>query len=106
MEAEASLDAIRSEVEMEVRIALSGINYSRLEVEAADETVSIAEEEVDLTLTRFQSGISDNSEVVLAQERLARAKQDRIRALYNRNLARAALHRSAGDTEKTYGRPQ
>ena len=106
MEAEASLDAIRSEVEMEVRIALSGINYSRLEVEAADETVSIAEEEVDLTMTRFQSGISDNSDVVLAQERLARAKQDRIRALYNRNLARAALHRSAGDAEKTYRKPK
>ncbi len=104
-EAEASLDAIRSEVEMEVRVALSGVNYSRLQVESANETVSIAEEELELTLTRFQSGVSDNSDVVLAQERLSRARQDRIRALYNRNVARAALHRSTGDAEKTYGRP-
>ena len=105
-EAEASLDAIRSEVEMEVRIALSGLNSSRLQVEAASETVTIAQEEVDLSLTRFQGGVADNSEVVLAQERLARAKQDRIRALYNLNVARAALHRSTGDAEKAYSKPQ
>lgn len=105
-EAEAALDAVCSEIELDVRIALSGVDSSRLQVETAEETVALAEEEVALSLIRFQAGVSDNSEVVLAQERLARAKRDRIRALYNLNLARAALHRAAGDAETIYGRSQ
>ena len=105
-EAEAVLDAIRAEIELDVRVALSGVDSSRLQVEAAEETVALAEEEVDLSLIRFQGGVADNSEVVLAQERLAQSKRGRIRALYNLNLARAALHRATGDAETIYGRSQ
>ncbi len=105
-EAEAALDAIRSDIELDVRIALSGVDFSRLQVETAEETVALAEEEVDLSLIRFQGGVSDNSEVVLAQERLAQSKRGRIRALYNLNLARAALHRATGAAETIYSRSQ
>lgn len=105
-EAEAALDAVCSEIELAARVALSAVDSARLQVEAAEETVALAEEEVDLSLLRFQGGVSDNSEVVLAQERLARAKRSRIRALYNLNLSRAALHRATGDAETIYGRSQ
>lgn len=102
-EAEASLEAIESEVEMEVRVALSAFNSARMQTQVAEETVSLSKEEVDLSLARFQGGVTDNSEVVMAQERLARAEQGRIRALYNLNMARMALHRAGGDAAETYG---
>ncbi len=105
-EAEAALDAIRAEVEMELRIALSGVDFSRLQVETAEEAVALAEQESALSLLRFQGGVADNSEVVLAQERLAQAQRARIRALYNLNLARASLHRATGNAETVYSRSQ
>jgi OMF family outer membrane factor len=102
-EAEASLEAIESEVEMEVRVALSAFDSARMQTQVAEETVELSREEVDLSLARFQGGVTDNSEVVMAQERLARAEQGRIRALYNLNMARMALHRAGGDAAETYG---
>lgn len=102
-EAEAALEAIESEVEMQLRVALSAFNSARMQTQAAEETVKLSKEEVDLSLTRFQGGVTDNSEVVIAQERLAQAEQGRIRALYNLNMARVALHRAGGNAVETYG---
>ncbi|MEZ5363731.1 MAG: TolC family protein [Bryobacterales bacterium] len=101
-EAEASLEAIESQVEMDVRVAISAVDSARLQTQAAKEAVSLLEEEKDLSLTRFQEGFTDNSEVVVAQERLARAEQSRIRALFNLNMARIALHRAVGDAAAKY----
>jgi outer membrane protein TolC len=57
---------------------------------------------VDFTRQRFSQGISDNTEVVNAQERLARADDAQIRARYRLGLSRANLARAVGAAEKTY----
>lgn len=101
--AQANRDAIESQVEMEVRVALSALDSARLQTEAAREAVRLIQEELDLSTVRFQQGITDNSEVVVAQERLARAEQARIRALFNVNMARIAMHRAIGNASNTYG---
>ncbi len=105
-EAEANLEAIASEVEMDVQVAVSAFDSARRQTEAAEEAAGLVKEEVDLSLARFQEGLTDNSEVVSAQERLARAEQARIRALFNLNMARIAMNRAIGSAVETYGGKQ
>jgi outer membrane protein TolC len=44
--------------------------------------------------------VSDTIEVTRAQESLARAPEDRIEALYQHNVAKAALARAVGIAEE------
>jgi outer membrane protein TolC len=101
-EAQAFLEEVEAQVETEVLTALSGVASARRQVEVAEETIRLAGEELDLSTARFTSGVSDNTEVVNAQDRLARAEENRIRALFNLNLNRANLQRASGMAEKTY----
>lgn len=100
--AEAELDQLRMRIETETLAAAAAVDSARKQVEVATEGVGLAEEEIDLTTARFVSGAADNTEILAAQDRLARAEENRIRALYRLNLARAALHRATGQAEQTY----
>ncbi len=57
----------------------------------------------DQTLTqardRFAAGVTDNIEVVQAQDSVANAQQNLISAIYAHNLAKVALARAMGATE-------
>jgi outer membrane protein TolC len=57
---------------------------------------------VKLSSQRFTQGVTDNTEVVNAQDRVSRADDARVRALYTLGLARANLARATGAAEKTY----
>ncbi|MBI1352733.1 MAG: hypothetical protein GC160_00195 [Acidobacteria bacterium] len=100
--AAAELEQIQAEIEAEALAGAAQVESARRQVEVASEGVSLAEEEIDLTTARFTSGAADNTELLAAQDRLARAEENRIRALYRLNLARAALHRATGQAEQTY----
>ncbi len=100
--AEAELEQLRIQIETETLTAAAAVDSARKQVQVAEEGVGLAEEEIDLTTARFVSGVADNTEVLAAQDRLARAEENRIRALYRLNLARAALHRATGQAETTY----
>jgi len=73
-----------------------------MEVEASAGNVKLSRQEVNFTRSRFSQGISDNTEVVNAQDRLEQADNAYIRAQYNLGLARANLARATGAAEKTY----
>jgi outer membrane protein TolC len=57
---------------------------------------------VELSRQRFTQGVADNTEVVNAQDRVSKADDARVRALYTLGLARANLARAMGAAEKTY----
>jgi outer membrane protein TolC len=56
----------------------------------------ITEETLALTRQRFEAGVSDNLEVVQAQESLAIAAFDYINSVFAHNLAKLSLARSMG----------
>jgi outer membrane protein TolC len=94
------LDDLRAQIEQDVRNAL-------LDLQSASEQVSVAKSNVDLaqqTLTegrdRFRSGVTDNLEVVQAQETVASADESYIASLYAYNLARVRLARATGSAER------
>jgi len=101
-EAQAALDANRAQIETDVQAALSGVQWALMEVETSAGNVKLSRQEVDFTRSRFSQGISDNTEVVNAQDRLEQADNAHIRAQYNLGLARANLARATGAAEKTY----
>ncbi len=99
-QARAQLDNLRGQIEYEVRTAL-------LDIEAADQQVQVARSSVDLaeqTLTqardRFSAGVTDNLEVVQAQQTVAAAHESYISSLYAHNLAKIELVRAMGYAEQ------
>ena len=101
-EAQASMDQLRSQIETDVLTAIAGVEWARKEVETSAANVKLSREEVQLTSQRFTQGVTDNTEVVNAQDRVSKADDARVRALYTLGLARANLARATGAAEKTY----
>jgi outer membrane protein TolC len=101
-EAQALLDKNRSQIETDVLTAISGVEWALKEVETSTRNVKLSRQEVEFTRSRFAQGISDNTEVVNAQDRLTQADEAEIQARYLLGLARANLARATGAAEKTY----
>ncbi|HEX7286098.1 MAG TPA: TolC family protein [Candidatus Angelobacter sp.] len=101
-EAQSAADQLRSQIESEVLAAISGVEWALKEVETSAGNVKLSREEVELSRQRFTQGIADNTEVVNAQDRVSRADDARVRAMYTLGLARANLARAIGAAEKTY----
>jgi outer membrane protein TolC len=101
-EAQATMDQLRSQIETDVLTAIAGVEWARKEVETSAANVKLSREEVQLSSQRFTQGVTDNTEVVNAQDRVSRADDARVRALYTLGLARANLARATGAAERTY----
>jgi len=107
LQAEATLRQARQQMEN-----LSGqIDYqvrtARLDLAAAADQVEVARSSVDLanqTLAqardRFAAGVTDNLEVVQAQEAVAAANENYISSLYAHNVAKVALATAVGIAEE------
>lgn len=101
-EAQVAIDGGRSQIETEVLDAISGVEWALKEVETSAANLKLSRQELDFSRSRFDRGITDNTEVVNAQDRLARADDANIRAQYMLGLARANLARAEGVAETTY----
>ena len=74
------------------------------DAELGKEEVALANEEVSLSEGRFKAGVTDNIEVIAAQDALARANDAEIGALFRYNVARAQLARAVGVIEQIYAK--
>ena len=101
-EAQAGADQLRSQIETDVLTAIAGVEWALKEVTTSAANVKLSREEVELSRQRFAEGVTDNTEVVNAQDRVSRADDARVRAMYTLGLARANLARATGAAEKTY----
>jgi outer membrane protein TolC len=90
---------LRSRIDEEVRSAHLDVGAAAQQVETARTSVDLATQELAQARDRFAAGVSDTIEVTRAQESLARASEDYILALYQHNVAKAALARAAGVAE-------
>jgi outer membrane protein TolC len=62
----------------------------------AERNIHVAEESLNLTRQRFEAGVTDNVEVVQAQESVASAKLDYINSVFAHNAAKLTLARAMG----------
>src|SRR6202030_3147930 len=93
------LGDLRGRIDYEVRSALLDMNSAAEQVEVARSSVELAEEALTQSRDRFTAGVTDNLEVVQAQEAVASAHESYIQSLYAHNLAKVELARAIGDAE-------
>ncbi len=91
---------LRRGIEEDIREALLNLDSAVEQVAVAREGQELARRELELAQDRFQSGTTNNVEVVTAQDELARAEENYILAVSSHVDAKFALARAMGDTEK------
>jgi len=97
---QAEMEDLRSEIEAEVRNAYLDLQAASSQVEVAQRNVQVAKETLELTKQKFQAGVSDNVEVIQAQESLVTADLDYVNSVFAHNLAKLSLARAMGDATK------
>ena len=92
----AELDDLGSQIEGDVRKAYLDLEAAASQVDVAVQNQEVARQTLDLTRQRFDAGITDNVEVVQAQEAAAVAALDYINSVFAHNLAKLSLARAIG----------
>jgi len=87
---------LRDQIELDVRVALDSLRSADAQVKAAEDGLKLAENELAQAQRRYRAGVTNSIEVTDAQTRLDRARDNRIAALYNYNLARIDLGTATG----------
>jgi outer membrane protein TolC len=107
LEAEATLrqdkqqlENLRGQIDYEVRTALLDLNAAAEQVEVAQSSVNLAGQALTQARDRFTAGVTDNLEVVQAQEAVASANESYISSLYAHNVAKVELARAIGYAEE------
>jgi outer membrane protein TolC len=95
----SQLGDLRSRIDYEVRTALLDLNAAAEQVEVARSSVDLAEQALTQSQDRFSAGVTDNLEVVQAQEAVASAHESYIQSLYAHNLSKVELAYAIGDAE-------
>jgi len=90
---------LQGQIDQEVRDALLDLKSAADQVAVAEDNVGLAGETLTQARDRFAAGVTDNIEVVQAQDSVASAQQNLISAVYAHNLAKVALARAMGSTE-------
>jgi outer membrane protein TolC len=107
LEAEASLrqsrqqlENLRGQIDYEVRTARLDLTAAADQVEVARSSVDLASQTLQQAQDRFAAGVTDNLEVVQAQDALASANESYISSLYAHNLAKISLAQAVGFAEE------
>lgn len=93
---------IRSQVSLELQVAQVELEAASSETDVTAQTLSFAGEALQQARHRFEAGVSNNIEVINAQDELARANDSQINALYRLNQARADLAKAMGQMERYF----
>ena len=87
---------LSDQIELDVRTSIDSLRSADAQVKTAEEGLHLAENELAQAERRYKAGVTNSIEVTDAQTRLARARDNRISALYNYNLARIDLGTATG----------
>jgi outer membrane protein TolC len=98
-QAQAQMADVRALIDQDIRNALLDLKSSSDQVEVAQSSVNLADQALMQSRDRFAAGVTDNLEVVQAQEAVAAAHESLISSLYMHNLAKVSFARALGRAE-------
>jgi len=98
----AQLENLRSQIDQQVRTALLDVDASSKLVAVARSNVELAARALADETDRVNAGVDDNLPLVTAQATLASAESNLVESLYQYNVSKLALARSAGVLEQQY----
>jgi outer membrane protein TolC len=96
----AEMEDLRGRIDQDVRSAFLDLTSANNLVNVAHSNKELARETLTEAQDRFGAGVTDNIEVVQAQESVSAADQAYISSLYTFNLAKVQIARSMGVAEK------
>lgn len=96
------LEDLRASIDQEVRNVFLDLQDTAQEVSVESNAVQLATQTLQQSRDRFASGVTDNIEVVQAQESLADANDAYIASLYRYNIAKISMARAIGVAESSY----
>lgn len=99
-QAKQELENLRGQIDYDVRAALLDLNAAAAQVEVANQNLQLANQTLDQARDRFTAGVTDNLEVVQAQDAVASANENYIASLYAHNVAKVLLARAIGFAEE------
>jgi outer membrane protein len=94
---EQEIEEQKLEIQLDVRTALVQLDAAKQATEVAQKSTAAARASLDLARQAFEAGVTDNLDVISAQEAVAIAEDNEIHSLFDVTLARANLARSGGD---------
>lgn len=98
-QARQTVENIRGQIDQDVRNAFLDLTSSRDRVAVEKSATNLASQTLQQARDRFASGVTDNIEVVQAQEALATAQEAYIASLYSFNVSKLDLARAVGDSD-------
>ena len=96
---ELRLRDLQAQIELEVRLASDSLESAAAQMQVAEQGALLAANELEQAQRRYKAGVGSSIEVTDAQTRLARARQNRLNALYAFNLARVDWGEARGRVE-------
>jgi outer membrane protein TolC len=93
---------MRGRIYYEVRTAFLDLKAAADRVHVAQSAVKLAEEQVLRSQDRFRAGVTNNVEVVQAQQAQATANENLISGLQSHSAAKLALARAIGISGAEY----
>jgi len=97
---EQELADLHGRIDYQVRTALLDLKSAADQVGVAKSSVELADQTLAQAQDRFAAGVTDNIEVVEAQESVASANEAYISSVYAHNVAKANLARAEGVAEQ------
>ncbi|MGP8270707.1 MAG: TolC family protein [Terracidiphilus sp.] len=99
---EDQLADLRNQIDQQVRSALLDVDATAKLVDVGRSNVELATRALSDETDRVNAGVDDNLPLVTAQATLASAQSNLVESLYQYNVAKLALARSAGILEQQY----
>jgi outer membrane protein TolC len=99
-ERQAQDDNLRGSIEQDIENSLLDLKAAAQQVEVAKTGLDYAQETLVQSQDRFAAGVTNNVEVVQAQQQLASANEQYITSLYAHNIAKVLLARAIGNAEE------
>jgi outer membrane protein TolC len=96
----AQLEDLRGRIAFEVRTAFLDMTAASDQVGVTRSATDLAQQQLTQARDRFAAGVTNNLEVIQAQEAVATANENYISSLYAYNAAKASLARAVGGAEK------
>jgi outer membrane protein TolC len=98
----AEFEDLKGKIYYDVQTAFLDLKSAADRVQVAQSAIKLAEEQVAQSQDRFQAGVTNNVEVVQAQEALATASENHISSLHAHSAAKLALARAIGISDVEY----
>ena len=94
------LGDLHGSIELEVRNAFLDLRTASERVQVAQQSVELARQQLQQSQDRFAAGVTDNVEVVQAQQAVAQADENYISSLNAHNVAKLVMAHALGVAEK------